>query len=64
MSIKLEGVFSIPDGVYQGKWTAYVVRFEWPGHGTVQAKTVDVGVRGINVPCVVQITGGIATVRA
>lgn len=49
-------VREIPDGVYEGFWSGYVVRFR-VGGDSYEAR-VDVGVRGLNVPCKVTITLG------
>lgn len=44
------------DGVYSGRWSGNTVSFSTGGF-CYQA-TTNVGVRGVNVPCRIQIRGG------
>lgn len=53
---------SVPDGVYNGLWTGVQVRFT-VGQIEITAST-SIGVRGINVPCLVVVLDGNATVEA
>lgn len=50
----------IPDGTYDGTWTAFRVRFE--AHGVKYSGNTKEGVRGMNVPCRVKVWHGILTV--
>lgn len=45
----------LPQGVFKGFWSGYVVRFETEGE--VYNCDTEHGVRGINVPCTVTIEG-------
>lgn len=51
----------LPNGSYSGVWGGYVVEFYIDGE-KFEAST-DVGVRGINIPCVVSINNGEITIK-
>ena len=53
---------SVPDGVYNGHWTGVQVRFT-VGQIEITAST-SIGVRGLNVPCLVVVLDGNATVES
>lgn len=52
---------SIPDGQYPGFWGGYSVRFV-ADRLDVSAST-EIGVRGLNIPCIVTVFAGVATVE-
>ena len=53
---------AIPRGEYRGTWTAYAARVKI-GDVTYEVQT-DLGVRGIDVPCVVRVLSGEILVEA
>ena len=62
LSKKVSVDTTIPNGTYTGVWGGYVVQFEHDGE-TYEAKT-DVGVKGINIPCTINIEGTDITVKS
>lgn len=52
----------IPDGIYEGKWSAYVVNVVI-NNKLFQLGTKD-GVRGLDVPCIVTAKDGAVTVES
>jgi hypothetical protein len=52
----------IPDGTHRGVWSGYRVEFATP-QGVFEA-TTEQGVRGLKVPCLVEVQGGVATLKA
>jgi len=53
---RVESTDRVPDGEYLGTWSGYTVKFDTPC-GTYEGKST-VGVRGMNVPCVVKVKCG------
>lgn len=55
--IRYEDKIEHPNGVFDGLWTGYCVR--WEESGTqFEARTVGIGIRGLNVPCRVIVKDG------
>ncbi len=52
----------LPEGEHAGKWGGYVVNATIGGKSYVLH--TNVGVRGMNVPCVVKVHGGIVSIAA
>jgi len=59
--MELVDATSIPDGTYAGDWGGYLVRFTAKG-ARYEAKTKD-GIRTLNAPCAVIVSGGKIEVR-
>lgn len=52
---RVESVALVPDGTYHGTWSGYTVKFETPD-GVYEGRSTQ-WVRGLNVPCTVEVTG-------
>ncbi len=52
---------TIPDGVYDGIWSAYEVKMTVNGNAV--KFNVKSGIRGLNIPVAVTVTDGVAKVR-
>ena len=53
---------TLPDGVYEGTWGGYDVEMDVAGY--VVTFRVDMGIRGMNEPCLVDVKDGVAFVNA
>jgi len=51
----------LPNGAYHGLWSGHTVNLKHDG--SMYELITDDGVRGINCPCVIHISDGIATVN-
>ncbi len=60
--IKSNETIDVPNGAYEGKWSGYQAEFEHDGR-THRVQT-DIGVRGLNCPCIVTVKDGAALVKA
>lgn len=60
--IQLASPFDVPNGDYKGAWTSY--RVIVTVFATTYELKVDVGVRGLAVPCIVKVRNGEITVTA
>ena len=58
--VKIES--EIPDGIYSGLWSGYIVEFEY--NGDKYEAEVDRGVRGLNIPCTISVNDGEITVNS
>lgn len=47
---------TLPDGTYSGLWGGYIVEFECNGVA-YEAETTEVGIKGIDIPCTIEIDG-------
>lgn len=56
-----ENVCTLPDGNYKGLWSGYVVTVTY--NGEVHQLKTQIGVRGINCPCVVDVKDGVYKVK-
>ena len=56
---KVPQVTTLPDGLYDGLWSGYVIEVSY--NGKKYDLTTEEGVRGINIKVVVQIENGVAT---
>lgn len=59
--VAVVSVCDLPDGVYAGKWGGYSVEVNHNGQSH-KLKT-ETGVRGINIPCLVTVSGSSAHVE-
>ena len=50
------------DGHFRGEWSGYTVRWYDKGR-SYEARSTHVGVRGINVPCMVRVENGSVSFR-
>lgn len=52
-------VVTLPDGIYKGTWSAYVIELKYENE--IYELRTEIGVRGINIPVVIEIKEGVAT---
>lgn len=57
-----ENVCTLPDGNYKGLWSGYVVTVMH--NGEVHKFKTKLGVRGFNIPRIVEVKDGIPTISA